>query len=161
MTTLNIQAVGLRYFNVYGPQENHKGKTASVAYHMFNQIKNGEKMKLFEGSENFKRDFIHVDDVVSVNMFFYENPHLSGIFNCGTGNAESFCKIAEALQELYPEAEIETIPFPDTLKGKYQTFTEADMLKLRQAGYSKEFLTLKDGTKKYAKVLENSGGYLI
>ena len=161
MSTINTQVVGLRYFNVYGPQENHKGKMASVAFHMFNQIKNGERMKLFEGSENFRRDFIHVDDVVSVNMFFYENKHLSGIYNCGTGNAESFCRIAEALQEIYPDAAVDTIPFPDTLKGKYQTYTQADMSKLREAGYNKEFITLSEGTKKYAKILEDCGGYLI
>lgn len=160
-STLKIQVVGLRYFNVYGPQENHKGKMASVAYHMFNQIKNGESMKLFEGSENFIRDFIHVDDVVSVNMFFYENRDISGIFNCGTGKAESFCKIAEALKDIYKDAKVETIPFPDSLKGKYQTYTEADISKLREAGYKKEFINLFDGTKKYANILETTGGYIV
>ncbi len=161
MPSLKIQTVGLRYFNVYGPQENHKGKMASVAFHMFNQIKNGEKMKLFEGSENFKRDFIHVDDVVSVNLFFYENKRLSGIYNCGTGKAESFCRIADALSEMYPEASAASIPFPESLKGKYQAFTQADISKLREAGYTKEFMSLSDGTKKYAKILETSGGYLL
>lgn len=161
LPTLNIQAVGLRYFNVYGPQENHKGKMASVAYHMFNQIKNGESMKLFEGSENFIRDFIYIDDVVSVNMFFFENKDKSGIFNCGTGSAESFCKIADALQELYKDAKVEKIPFPDNLKGKYQTFTEADITKLREAGYNKDFINLFDGTKKYADILEKTGGYIV
>ena len=96
---ISSQVVGLRYFNVYGPQENHKGKMASVAFHMFNQIKNNEPMKLFESSENFRRDFIYIDDVVSVNMFFFDNPDKSGIFNCGTGHAESFCEIANALKE--------------------------------------------------------------
>lgn len=161
MPSLKIQVVGLRYFNVYGPQENHKGKMASVAFHIFNQIKNGEKMKLFEGSENFKRDFIHVDDVVSVNLFFYANKQISGIYNCGTGKAESFCRIAEALSDMYPEASAEVIPFPEKLKGKYQTFTQADISKLRKAGYGKEFMSLAEGTKKYAKILETSGGYLL
>ena len=155
------QVVGLRYFNVYGPQENHKGKMASVAYHMFNQIKNGESMKLFTGSENFKRDFIHVDDVVNVNMFFFEHPELSGIFNCGTGHAESFVEIANALKEKYNHAKIEYIPFPESLKGKYQEFTEADMNKLRSVGYTKDFISLREGTLKYADVLEKTDGYII
>lgn len=158
---IESQVVGLRYFNVYGPQENHKGKMASVAFHMFNQIKNNEPMKLFEGSENFRRDFIYVDDVVSVNMFFYDNPDKSGIFNCGTGHAESFCEIANALKEKYINAKVEYIPFPDSLKGKYQTFTESNITKLRNAGYDKPFTSLKSGTLKYAEILEKSGGYII
>lgn len=161
LPSADIQIGGLRYFNVYGPQENHKGKMASVAFHMFNQIKNGEPMRLFEGSENFKRDFIYVGDVVSVNMFLYENPGISGIFNCGTGRAESFCKIADALLTIYPDSKIETVPFPETLKGKYQAFTKADMKKLRNAGYTKPFISLGQGVKKYSKILETAGGYLV
>ncbi len=159
--SLKIQVAGLRYFNVYGQQENHKGKMASVAFHMYNQVKNGESMKLFEGSENFKRDFIHVDDVVSVNMFLYDNANVSGIFNCGTGKAESFAEIAKTVKEVYPNASLEIVPFPDTLKGKYQTFTEADMTKLRNAGYNKEFLTLNVGVKQYLAQLEASEGYIV
>ena len=158
---LGSQVVGLRYFNVYGPQENHKGRMASVAFHMFNQIKNNEPMKLFEGSQNFKRDFIYVDDVVAVNMFFFEHQSISGIYNCGTGNAESFCEIANALKEKYTEAKIEYIPFPESLVGKYQTFTQSDITSLRKAGYNKPFISLKEGTLKYADILENSGGYII
>ena len=158
---LGSQVVGLRYFNVYGPQENHKGRMASVAFHMFNQIKNNEPMKLFEGSQNFKRDFIYVDDVVAVNMFFFEHQSISGIYNCGTGNAESFCEIANALKEKYTEAKIEYIPFPESLIGKYQTFTQSDITSLRKAGYNKPFISLKEGTLKYADILENSGGYII
>lgn len=158
---LGSQVVGLRYFNVYGPQENHKGRMASVAFHMFNQIKNNEPMKLFEGSQNFKRDFIYVDDVVAINMFFFEYQSISGIYNCGTGNAESFCEIANALKEKYTEAKIEYIPFPESLVGKYQTFTQSDITSLRKAGYNKPFISLKEGTLKYADILENSGGYII
>lgn len=158
---LGSQVVGLRYFNVYGPQENHKGRMASVAFHMFNQIKNNEPMKLFEGSQNFKRDFIYVDDVVAVNMFFFEHQSISGIYNCGTGNAESFCEIANALKEKYTEAKIEYIPFPESLVGKYQTFTQSDITSLRKAGYNKPFISLKEGTLKYADILENSDGYII
>ena len=158
---INSQVVGLRYFNVYGPQENHKGRMASVAFHLFNQIKAGEKMKIFEGSENFLRDFIHVDDVVSVNNFFFENENISGIFNCGTGKAESFVEIAKALKEMYSSSEIEYIPFPDALKGKYQKYTQADLTNLKKVGYTKEFMNVNTGVKKYAKVLEESNGYLM
>lgn len=118
-------------------------------------------MKIFEGSENFLRDFVHVDDAVSVNTFFFENPNKSGIFNCGTGNAESFVEIAKALKEVYSNAEIEYIPFPDALKGKYQKYTQADLKNLRAAGYDKSFMNVNTGVKKYAEVLEKSGGYLI
>jgi ADP-L-glycero-D-manno-heptose 6-epimerase len=158
--SIENQVVGLRYFNVYGPQENHKGAMASVAYHMFNSVKNGESIRLFEGSENFRRDFIHVDDVLKVNTFFLENPEVSGIYNCGTGRAESFVRIADAVKEAYPQAKLEYIPFPDKLKGKYQDFTEADLTKLRADGYKGEFMTVKEGVTKYLKVLEESGGYL-
>ena len=158
---INSQVVGLRYFNVYGPQENHKGRMASVAFNLFNHIKDGEKMKIFEGSENFLRDFIHIDDVVSVNNFFFENENKSGIFNCGTGKAESFVEIAKALKEVYSSAEIEYIEFPDALKGKYQKFTQADLKKLRNAGYNKDFMNVNTGVKKYAEVLEKSSGYLM
>ena len=94
-------------------------------------------------------------------MFFFDNPDKSGIFNCGTGHAESFCEIANALKEKYTDAKVEYIPFPDSLKGKYQTFTESDITKLRSAGYDKPFTNLKTGTLKYAEILEKSGGYII
>lgn len=158
---INSQVVGLRYFNVYGPQENHKGKMASVAFHLFSQIKLGENMKIFEGSENFLRDFIYIDDVVSINNFFFENEKISGIFNCGTGVGESFLEIAKALKEIYTKSNIEYIPFPEALKGKYQKFTQADLTNLRNVGYSKSFLNVNSGVKKYAKILEESDGYLI
>ncbi len=150
------QVVGLRYFNVYGPGEGHKGKMASVAYHLYNQVKRGEPVKLFEGSEKFRRDFIHVDDVVKVNMFFMEHPEVSGVFNCGTGHAESFVAIAEAIKKKFPEAMLEYIPFPEELKGRYQEFTEADLTKLRGAGYSDRFMSVAEGVKKYIEVLGGS-----
>jgi len=132
-----------------------------VAFHLFNQIKAGENMKIFEGSENFLRDFIYVEDVVSVNNFFFENEKISGIFNCGTGKAESFTEIARTLKEVYPSADVEYMPFPEALKGKYQKFTQADLTKLRNAGYDKSFMNVNTGVKKYAQILESSGGYLI
>ncbi len=157
---INIQVVGLRYFNVYGPQENHKGRMASVINHFHNEIKTEGKMKLFEGSENFLRDFIYVEDVIRVNLFFFDNPSRRGIFNCGSGKAESFLKIAEIMKGLYEKAEIEFIPFPESLKDKYQKFTEADLSKLREQGYHGKFTSLEEGVKSYCKILIEQDGYL-
>lgn len=147
-TKLTSQVLGLRYFNVYGPQENHKGRMASVAFHLMAAAAKGENLKLFEGSDSFRRDFIHVDDVVSVNQFFFETKK-SGIFNCGTGLAQSFMDIATTLKELIPQTQIETIPFPDALRGKYQAFTQADITLLQNAGYTKPFLDVESGVKRY------------
>ncbi len=160
LSKITTQVVGLRYFNVYGQQENHKAKMASVINHFHNEIKNEGKMKLFEGSEGFLRDFIYVDDVVNVNLFFFDNPSVKGIFNCGTGKAESFLKIAKIMENLYEGTKVEFIPFPDALKNKYQTFTQADLTNLRKAGYKKEFTSLEEGIKKYVKYLKENDGYL-
>ena len=146
------QVCGFRYFNVYGPHENHKGNMASVAFHLNNQIKNGEKPKLFKGSENFKRDFIYVDDVVDVNLWFWKNK-ISGIFNCGTGRAESFQSVANAVLNYHQTNEIDYIPFPAHLQGHYQTFTQADLTKFRQTGCPIEFKTVSEGTSEYMKWL--------
>lgn len=156
--TADTQILGLRYFNVYGYQENHKGSMASVIFHFYNQMQAGGRMKLFEGSDNFLRDFVFVDDVVKVNMHFYENQQ-SGIFNCGTGQARSFMDIARILQTIEPHAEVEAVPFPDHLKGKYQTFTQADLTQLRQAGYQHEFTSLEKGVAQYYPQLKENGGY--
>ena len=156
---LSSQVLGLRYFNVYGPQENHKGRMASVAFHMMTAAAKGENLKLFEGSDGFRRDFIYVDDVVAVNQFFFENKK-SGIFNCGSGKAQSFLDIANTLKSLIQETQIETVPFPETLVGKYQTFTEADTRSLRQVGYDKLFLTVEAGVERYFDVFQKTGGYL-
>lgn len=158
---INNQVAGLRYFNVYGPQENHKAKMASVAFHFYNQRKNGEKVKLFEGSEEFKRDFVYVKDVVAVNLFLYENPSVSGIFNCGTGKARSFADIAVVFKQKYGDSfESEIIPFPEQLKGKYQKYTQADLSNLKLAGYTKDFYSLEDGVLDYIDILEKTGGYI-
>ncbi len=153
------QIVGLRYFNVYGPQENHKQKMASVIYQFHKQIIKSGELRLFEGSDKFLRDFIFVEDVVNVNLFFLDHPEKSGIFNCGTGKAESFLKIAEIMQTCYDNCEIKFIPFPDSLKGKYQAFTQADLTNLRAAGYDKPFTRLEDSVRKYVDVLKKSGGF--
>jgi len=153
------QVVGLRYFNVYGPQENHKGRMASVVFKFHEQIAAGGSLEVFEGSEDFRRDFIYVDDAVDVNLYFLDHPEKSGIFNCGTGRAESFLALAEATASHYPGCEIKRIPFPDSLKGKYQAYTQADLTRLRAAGYTSELTSLADGVARYVEVLQKSGGY--
>ncbi|MDU2731716.1 MAG: ADP-glyceromanno-heptose 6-epimerase [Mixta calida] len=144
----NSQVCGFRYFNVYGPREGHKGSMASVAFHLNTQLNNGENPKLFEGSDNFKRDFIHVSDVAAVNLWFWKNG-VSGIFNCGTGRAESFQAVADAALAYHQKGQIEYIPFPDKLKGRYQAYTKADLTKLRAAGYDKPFKTVAEGVADY------------
>jgi ADP-L-glycero-D-manno-heptose 6-epimerase len=152
----SLKTIGLRYFNVYGPGEMHKGKMSSVAYRLYNQVKSGETMKLFEGSGSFLRDFVYVDDVVSVIIHMWQNEVPSGVYNCGTGKAESFTAVAEAVRENYPSALLEYVPFPEELKGKYQKFTQADLRKLREtAGYKSPFSSVKEGVKKYIEVLES------
>ncbi|ADV87814.1 TPA: ADP-glyceromanno-heptose 6-epimerase [Vibrio vulnificus] len=146
------QITGFRYFNVYGPREQHKGSMASVAFHLNNQILAGENPKLFAGSEQFKRDFIYVGDVSKVNLWFMQNG-VSGIFNCGTGNAESFEEVAKAVIKHHGKGEIETIPFPEHLKGAYQEFTQADLTKLRAAGCDVEFKTVAEGVAEYMAIV--------
>ncbi|MFV4845832.1 ADP-glyceromanno-heptose 6-epimerase [Edwardsiella tarda] len=146
------QICGFRYFNVYGPREGHKGGMASVAFHLNTQINNGEEPKLFEGSENFRRDFIYVGDVADVNLWFWENG-VSGIFNCGTGNAESFQAVADAVVDYHQKGSVVYIPFPDKLKGRYQAFTQADTTQLRAAGYTQPFKTVAQGVREYMEWL--------
>ncbi|ATZ92661.1 ADP-glyceromanno-heptose 6-epimerase [Dickeya fangzhongdai] len=142
------QICGFRYFNVYGPREGHKGSMASVAFHLNNQINQGEKPKLFAGSENFKRDFIYVGDVAAVNLWFWQH-EVSGIFNCGTGRAESFQAVADAVLAYHQKDGVEYIPFPEKLKGRYQSYTQADLTNLRAAGYEKPFKTVAEGVADY------------
>lgn len=158
------QVVGLRYFNVFGPQENHKGRMASVAYHFYHQLTKEGVMRLFKGTDGYAdgaqtRDFVYVKDVVDVNLYFYQHPEKNGIFNCGTGNSRSFNDLAEACRKAYGSGRVEYIEFPEALKGKYQNFTEADLTKLRDAGYSKPFTTLEDAVADYYRYLK-TGGYL-
>ncbi|MGH1365143.1 MAG: ADP-glyceromanno-heptose 6-epimerase [Calditrichia bacterium] len=153
------QIVGLRYFNVYGPQENHKERMASVIFQFHNQLMENSEIKLFEGSGDFRRDFIYVGDVVKVNLHFLDNPDVSGIYNCGTGTAESFLKIAEIMQDCYEGSTMSYVPFPETLKGKYQAFTQADTTSLRSSGFNSDFTSLDDGVRSYVDVLKKTGGY--
>ena len=155
-----IQIVGLRYFNVYGPNEAHKGHMASVAYHLHKQLEKGDAVKLFEGSDGYeageqRRDFVYVDDVVKVNLWFKENPEVSGIFNVGTGKSQTFNEVATSVINFHGKGSIQYIPFPKELVGSYQSFTEADIGKLRAAGYPGDFLDVQSGVQLYLEKLSN------
>ena len=144
------QIIGLRYFNVYGRYEEKKGHMASVVYKFYDQMKSG-KIKLFENSHKYLRDFIHVDDVVDWNLFFYNNPSHSGVYNVGTGIERSFLDIANIFKEKY-NVEIEDIPMPSSLVGKYQAYTKSDnskILDLRDHKYK----TLEEGVNRYLSYL--------
>jgi ADP-L-glycero-D-manno-heptose 6-epimerase len=144
--------VGVRYFNVYGPHEGHKGPMASVAFQLYGQHLRGEPMRIFQGSEQFRRDFVYVEDVVSVNLFLLERG-VSGIFNCGTGHARSFADVGRRMHELCSGSRLEEIPFPPELAGKYQKFTEAHLGRLRAQGYQGEFISLEEGLRRYLAAL--------
>lgn len=155
------QVVGLRYFNVYGPREAHKGAMASVAFHLNNQLLADGKVRLFEGGDGYadgeqRRDFIYVDDVVDVNLWFLENPQVSGIFNCGTGRSQSFNDVAKAVLAHHRRGQLEYIPFPEHLRGRYQSFTEADISALRGVGYHSAFKTVEHGVQHYLAWLNSS-----
>jgi ADP-L-glycero-D-manno-heptose 6-epimerase len=167
------QVVGFRYFNVYGPRENHKGRMASVAYHHFNQYRAEGKVKLFEGSHGYgpgeqRRDFVFVGDVAKVNLWFLDHPQKSGIFNLGSGRAQSFNDVAVAsvngaralkgeselsLAAMVEQGIVEYVAFPEALKGKYQAFTQADLGKLRAAGYADDFASVEQGQRQYIEWL--------
>jgi len=174
---LSAQVVGLRYFNVYGEREQHKTRMASVAFHFFNQYRAIGSVSLFEGSGGYgngdqRRDFVSVEDVVKINLFFLDNPGKSGIYNTGTGAAQSFNEVAVAsinacreaggepplaLAAMQQQGVIRYIPFPADLKGKYQSYTQADMSALRAAGYSEPFLSVEQGVKRYCgKLLQGT-----
>ncbi len=157
VTEPESQVVGLRYFNVYGPREQHKGSMASVAWHLNQQIQASGKVKLFEGSGGYangdqRRDFIHVDDVVKVNLWMLENG-ANGIVNVGTGASRPFNDVAKAIVSWHGKGVIEYIEFPEHLKDSYQSYTEADINSLRQMGYKNDFLSVEDGVKQYLDVL--------
>ena len=165
--------VGFRYFNVYGPREQHKGRMASVAFHFFNQYRAEGRVRLFEGAAGYgngeqRRDFVFIDDVVKVNFHFLDQGSVSGIFNLGTGRAQPFNDVAVAtvnacrqargedplsLAQMRDKGVIEYIPFPDALKGKYQSYTEADLNALRGAGYEAPFHDVNSGVALYVEHL--------
>ncbi len=148
------QIVGFRYFNVYGPREAHKKGMASVALHLHQQLTAGENPKLFAGCDGYGdgeqlRDFVFVGDVVDVNLWFMQRSNLSGIFNVGTGRAEPFNAIAEAVIQAHGKSKVHYIPFPDRLRGCYQSFTQADISALRQVGYDSDFFPVAEGVARY------------
>ena len=173
---LTAQVAGFRYFNVYGSRESHKGRMASVAFHNFNEYRATGKVRLFEGWDGYgdgaqSRDFVSVEDVVKVNLHFLEHPELTGIYNLGTGRAQPFNDIAAAvvntcreadgkpaltLEQIRSTGRIEYIAFPGALKGKYQSFTQADISALREAGYTADFLDVTAGVSRYVSALLKS-----
>jgi ADP-L-glycero-D-manno-heptose 6-epimerase len=167
------QIAGFRYFNVYGPREQHKERMASVVWHFRNQYASDRRVRLFEGSGGYaageqRRDFVSVEDVVKVNLDFLDHPERNGIFNFGTGNAATYnavaaatinaCRVAEgepprSVGELVAAGAITYVPFPPALAGRYQSFTEADLTRLRAAGYGAPMLSIDDGVARYVERL--------
>lgn len=159
--------VGLKYFNVFGPNEYHKGDMRSFVVKAFEQINAAGKVKLFKSHrEDYKdgeqlRDFLYIKDAVDMTLFFYDNPSVNGIFNIGTGKARNWNDlVAASFSSMGKEAEIEYIPMPDHLRGKYQYFTQADISMLRSAGYEKETTSLEDAIKDYVQNYLQKDGYL-
>ena len=156
------QLVGLRYFNVYGPGEAHKGPMASVIWQFHRQLAEGNEVRLFEGSGGYGpgeqvRDFIHVDDVASANLWFLEHGGTRGIFNLGTGQARSFNDVARAVIAWHGRGSIRYVPFPPELAGSYQSFTQADLTTLRLAGYADSFIGIEEGVRSYLDALKTAG----
>ncbi len=148
------QVVGLRYFNVYGPREQHKGEMASVAYKLHRELEAAGRVRLFEGSEGYapgeqRRDFVWVGDTVALNLWFLDHPGSSGVFNAGTGRAQTFNDVARAVIAWHGRGEIEYVPFPPGLRDAYQSYTQADLSALREAGYAGQFLSVEQGVPRY------------
>jgi len=176
--SLAAQVVGLRYFNVYGPHEQHKGRMASVALHNMNQFRAEGHVRLFGGWDGYadgmqSRDFISVEDVVAVNLHFLDHPERSGIFNCGTGRAQPFNDVAATvvntlrqadgqpalpLEQLVAQGLIRYVPFPDDLKGRYQSYTQADATRLREAGFEAPMRDVQTGVAEYVRAWLGQGG---
>lgn len=150
------QVVGLRYFNVYGPRETHKGPMASMVLQLDDQLGETGKARLFGPTDGYdageqRRDFVFVGDVVRINTWFFDNPDKSGIINCGTGRSRTFNELAGEVIRFRGAGEIEYFPFPHTLRGRYQSFTEANLEQLRTAGCTAEFTSLEEGVGEYLK----------
>jgi ADP-L-glycero-D-manno-heptose 6-epimerase len=160
--TLGSQVVGVRYFNVYGPREAHKGRMASVVWHFARQVRESGRIRLFRGTEEFgdgeqRRDFVHVDDAVAATVWFATRADVRGIFNVGTGRASTFNSIAEAVRVWFGRGEIEYIDFPADLAGAYQSCTEADLGALRRAGYTGAFRSIETGVPDYLDWIAHHG----
>ncbi len=161
--SLTTQVVGLRYFNVYGPREQHKGSMASVAFHFNNQLADDGEVRLFEGNDGYgdgeqQRDFVYVQDVCDVNLWFLGHRDVSGVFNCGTGRAQTFNDVANATIKRRGDGRITYIPFPDHLKGAYQSYTQADLSALREAGCDTVFRPVEEGVPAYLDWLADQQG---
>jgi ADP-L-glycero-D-manno-heptose 6-epimerase len=167
------QVAGFRYFNVYGPREQHKGRMASVAFHQYHQFREQGKVRLFGeyggyGPGEQRRDFVFVDDVVAVNLWFLDHPEARGIFNLGTGRAQPFNDVAQAVisalsgtpqtaASAAAQGQVEYIAFPDALRGKYQSYTQADLGALRAAGCDHAFAGVQTGVARYMAELAAQG----
>lgn len=165
------QVAGFRYFNVYGPREQHKGRMASVAFHQFHQFTKNGSVQLFGSYDNYaageqKRDFVFIDDVVAVNLWFYDNPLAKGIFNLGSGKAQPFNDVALSVVQAFTQTKLSLeeavnkglityVDFPDALKGKYQSFTQADLTQLRAVGCQHSFSSVEHGVSAYMANLQN------
>lgn len=169
INSFKSQIVGLRYFNVYGPYEEHKNRMASVIFHFYNQMKQNKRINIFEGSHGLKngehkRDFIHVDNVVDMNLWFFQNKQHSGIFNCGTSEANSYNKIADIIIDYFKKNKKEFnlnfddyknyIKFPADLKDKYQPYTKSNNENINSIGYANKFYSFDEGVNKYLKYLD-------
>lgn len=158
---LTSQVVGLRYFNVYGPREAHKGSMASVAFHLNTQLDNGDTVRLFSGSDGYaagaqRRDFVYVSDVAEINLWFLDHPHVNGIFNVGTGRSQTFNEVAEAVLAYHQRGEIVYVPFPENLKGSYQSYTQANLDALRAVGCAHAFKPVAEGVHAYMEWLHTA-----
>jgi len=169
ITSFRSQIVGLRYFNVYGPYEEHKSRMASVIFHFYNQLKKNKRINIFEGSHGLKngehkRDFIHVDNVVDMNLWFFKNNQHSGIFNCGTSEANSYNKIADTIIDYFKKNNNDFnlkyddyknyIKFPVDLKNRYQPFTKSSNENIKSLGYDNKFYSIDQGVNKYLEYLD-------
>lgn len=155
---LTAQVVGLRYFNVYGPGEEHKGSMASIAFHLNKQIQTTGIIRLFEGCDGYsngeqRRDFVYVGDVVDINLWFLDHPKVSGIYNAGTGSSQTFNDVANTILAYHQKGLLEYMPFPEHLKGHYQSYTEANLDKLRAVGCEHQFKTVEEGVYLYMEWL--------
>jgi ADP-L-glycero-D-manno-heptose 6-epimerase len=157
-SSLQTQVVGFRYFNVYGPREAHKGSMSSTPFHFNNQVQTTGVARLFEGTDGYangeqQRDFVYVKDCVDVNLWFLDHPEKHGIFNLGTGRAQTFNDVGNAVlawhKQQGSQGRIEYTSFPAHLKGSYQSYTQADISALRAAGYAGEFYTVEQGVRDY------------
>jgi len=150
LTKSECTVAGLRYFNVYGPREFHKGNMASMVYQLYRQLKESGRARLFKGTNGYadgeqRRDFVFVDDIVRVNLALAEGPVRRGIFNVGTGHSRTFNDVAQTIISQLDKGAIDYIPLPANLAGKYQSFTQAELSELRNAGYNEPFSTLESG----------------